>query len=64
MKYKVNLIDTGAGITVWVPGLPGCWAHGRDEKEAMAGLREAILSYLEALDEANSDLDSRTIEIT
>ncbi len=63
MKYKVHLLDTGAGITVWVPGLPGCWAHGRDEAEALDNIRAAILSYLDALDEANSDLDSRTIEI-
>lgn len=63
MKYKVNLIDTGAGISVWVPGLPGCWAHGRDEEEALANIKIAIASYLEAVDEANADLDSRTVEV-
>lgn len=63
MKYKVNLIDTGAGVSVWVPGLPGCWAHGRDEEEALANIKAAIQSYLEALDEANADLDSRTVEV-
>ncbi len=63
MKYRVSLIDTGAGVSVWVPGLPGCWAHGRDEEEALANIKLAIASYLEALEEANCDLESRTVEI-
>jgi predicted RNase H-like HicB family nuclease len=63
MKYKVHLIETEAGISIWVPGLPGCWAHGRTEEEALANIRAAIASYLEALEEANADLDSRTVEV-
>lgn len=63
MRYKVNLIETGAGVSVWVPGLPGCWAHGRTEAEALDNIKAAISSYLEALDEANADLDSRMVEV-
>jgi predicted RNase H-like HicB family nuclease len=63
VRYKVNLIETGAGISVWVPGLPGCWAHGRTEAEALDNIKAAISSYLEALDEANADLDSRMVEV-
>ena len=63
MRYKVNLIETGAGVSVWVPGLPGCWAHGRNEAEALDNIKAAISSYLEALDEANADLDSRMVEV-
>ena len=63
VRYKVNLIETGAGVSVWVPGLPGCWAHGRTEAEALDNIKAAISSYLEALDEANADLDSRTVEV-
>jgi len=63
VRYKVNLIETGAGVSVWVPGLPGCWAHGRTEAEALDNIKAAISSYLEALDEANADLDSRMVEV-
>ena len=63
MRYKVNLIEPGAGVSVWVPGLPGCWAHGRTEAEALDNIKAAISSYLEALDEANADLDSRMVEV-
>jgi len=63
MKYKVNLIETEGGFSIWVPGLPGCWAHGRTEDEAVDNIKAAIASYLEALDEANADLESRTVEV-
>jgi len=63
MRYKVNLIVTEAGVSVWVPGLPGCWAHGRTEADALDNIKAAISSYLEALNEANADLDSRTVEV-
>ncbi|MCJ7611010.1 MAG: type II toxin-antitoxin system HicB family antitoxin [Candidatus Aminicenantes bacterium] len=63
MKYKVNLIETEAGVSVWVPGLPGCWAHGRTEAEALDNIKAAIVSYLEALDEVNADLEYRTVEV-
>ena len=63
VKYKVNLIETEAGVSVWVPGLPGCWAHGRTEGEAMDNIKAAIASYLEAMEEVNADLDSRTVEV-
>jgi len=63
VRYKVNLIETRAGVSVWVPGLPGCWAHGRTEAEALDNIKAAISSYLEALEETNADLDSRTVEV-
>jgi predicted RNase H-like HicB family nuclease len=63
VKYKVNLIETEAGVSVWVPGLPGCWAHGRTEGEAMDNIKAAIASYLEAMEEVNADLESRTVDV-
>lgn len=32
----------------WCPELPGCTSAGDTEDEALAGIREAILLYLEA----------------
>jgi predicted RNase H-like HicB family nuclease len=63
MKYKVNLIESEGGYSCWVPGLPGCWAHGRTEDEALDNVRAAISSYLEAMEEVNADLESRTVDV-
>ena len=34
------------GYVVDVPSLPGCMAQGKNEKEAIANIREAIKGYL------------------
>jgi len=51
MKYKVRLERTDEGVSVSVPGLPGCWSQGGDEEEALANVREAIREYLCAIDD-------------
>ncbi|PYV25297.1 MAG: HicB family protein [Acidobacteria bacterium] len=50
MKYKVVLKRSKGGFSVSCPGLPGCWSHGRTEKEALENIRSAIREYLEAAD--------------
>jgi hypothetical protein len=35
MHYKVLLHRTDEGISVSVPGLPGCWSEGDTEAEAL-----------------------------
>jgi len=49
MKYRVVLHRDEEGISVSVPGLPGCWSEGDTEEEALENIRDAIREYLEAL---------------
>jgi predicted RNase H-like HicB family nuclease len=51
MKYKVVLHRTDEGISVSVPGLPGCWSEGDTEEEALENIRDAISEYLAALED-------------
>ena len=48
MKYLVVLHETDEGISVSVPGLPGCWSEGDSEAEALANIKGAIEEYLAA----------------
>lgn len=63
MRYKVHLLRIDDGYAVWVPGLPGCFSRGKTKEEALENIRSVILSYLDALEEDESDLESCTIEI-
>ena len=63
MKYKVNLEKTEEGYSVWCPGLPGCWSQGETEAEAMENIKDAIESYLEAVEELSKSKDSRFVEV-
>lgn len=63
MKYKVNVKETDEGYAVWVPGLPGCWSQGKNEKEALENIKDAIQSYLETVDDLSKDKKSRYVEV-
>jgi len=47
MKYLVIIHKSKYGYDVHVPALPGCHSQGATEKEAMANVQDAILTYLE-----------------
>ncbi|MEJ2254954.1 MAG: type II toxin-antitoxin system HicB family antitoxin [Nitrospirota bacterium] len=51
MRYKVNIQKTDEGFSVWVPGLPGCWSQGQTEEEALENIKDAIETYLSAVEE-------------
>ncbi len=51
MRYRVALKRTAEGVSVWVPGLPGCWSQGETESEALVNIAEAIREYLSVVDE-------------
>ena len=63
MKYKVRLDHTDEGVSVSVPGLPGCWSQGSDEEEALTNIRESIREYLSAVDDLLDQADVREIEV-
>jgi predicted RNase H-like HicB family nuclease len=63
MKYKVNIQETSEGYSVWVPGLPGCWSQGENEKQALENVKDAIQSYVATVDELSKDKGSHFVEI-
>jgi len=64
MRYKIALTRSDEGISVSVPGLPGCWSQGANETEALANIRDAIVDYLAVRDALLSDADVREVEVT
>ncbi len=64
MKYKVVLEHSEEGVSVSVPGLPGCWSQGSTEEEALEMIRDAILEYLVVVDDQLKGTDTREIEVT
>jgi predicted RNase H-like HicB family nuclease len=64
MTYKVALKPSDEGVSVWVPGLPGCWSQGADEREAIDNIKDAIREYLTVADELLQDQDVRQVEVT
>jgi predicted RNase H-like HicB family nuclease len=64
MRYKVVLHRTEEGISVSVPGLPGCWSEGDTEDEALENIRDAIREFLLALDDQMGDAEVREVEVT
>lgn len=52
MMFHVSLEPAEDGwIVVECPALPGCVSQGRDEKEALENIREAIIAWLWAEDQ-------------
>ena len=64
IKYKIVLEHSEEGVSVSVPGLPGCWSQGSSEEEALEMIRDAIREYLAVVDEQFKEADTREIEIT
>jgi len=65
MKLRVVLepSDEG-GFTAVVPALPGCISEGDTRDEALANIEEAILLYLEPVDDdATRSPHAEVIEI-
>jgi predicted RNase H-like HicB family nuclease len=66
MKLKIVLEpnDEG-GYTVTVPSLPGCISEDNTKKEALKNIKEAILLYLEPIeDDLTYFPESEIVEIT
>ena len=63
MRYKVLLHRTDEGISVSVPGLPGCWSEGDTEEEALENIRDAIREYVAAIEDQTRSQDVREVEV-
>ena len=63
MKYKVALHRSEEGVSVWVPGLPGCVSQGKTEDEALANIADAIREYLDVVMEQAHGAEIREIEV-
>lgn len=63
MKYKVALIESEEGFSVWVPGLPGCCSQGATETEALENIADAIREYLEVQAEYIENARVREVEV-
>jgi predicted RNase H-like HicB family nuclease len=63
VKYKIALHQSEEGVSVSVPGLPGCWSQGKTEAEALENIRDAIREYLAVVDEQLAGADVREVEV-
>jgi len=63
MRYKVVLIRSDEGVSVSVPGLPGCWSQGATDEEALDNIRTAIQEYLSVVAEQTRGAEVREVEV-
>lgn len=63
MRYKIAIRRSDEGVSVSVPGLPGCWSQGQDEAEAIENIRDAIREYLGVVEEQLQGADVREIDV-
>ena len=63
MKYKVALHQSEEGVSVSVPGLPGCWSQGATEEEALTNIEDAIREYLAVVADQLHGTDIREIDV-
>ncbi|MEX2393087.1 MAG: type II toxin-antitoxin system HicB family antitoxin [Actinomycetota bacterium] len=63
-RYRIALQHSDEGVSVSVPGLPGCWSEGKDEDEAIENIRDAIREYLAAAEAQVEGAELREIEVT
>ena len=61
--YKVVLQPSDEGVSISVPGLPGCWSQGRDEAQALENIRSAIQEYLSVIESQLEGTEVREVEV-
>lgn len=63
LRYKIALYHSEEGVSVSVPGLPGCWSQGKTEAEALENIQDAIRDYLAVVEEQLAGVDVREVEV-
>ena len=66
LKFTVILSEETKGYSVQVVELPGCISQGKNQKQAIDNIREAIEGYLEAFPEELDQLKRKRklVEVT
>ncbi len=62
-KYRIALHRSEEGVSVSVPGLPGCWSQGRDDAEAVENIKDAIREYLAVVEDQLEGVETMEIEV-
>jgi predicted RNase H-like HicB family nuclease len=64
LSYRVIIEKDEDGVLVAkVPDLPGCATEGKNRRELMKNVREAIQAYLEALKEHGEPVPIETVQV-
>ena len=63
MRYRIAIHKSEEGVSVSVPGLPGCWSQGETEDEAIENIKIAIEEYLSVVEEQLKGEEIREIEV-
>lgn len=63
MIYKVALQRSEEGVSVSVPGLPGCWSQGATERKALESIRDAIREYVAVATELAGGAEARQVDV-
>jgi len=60
MKFRITVLEDEDGIFVAeCPLLPGCVSQGKNRKEALSNIKEAIEGYLENLKKHNEPITQK-----
>lgn len=63
MQYTVLIHESEEGISVSVPGLPGCHSQGATEAEAIENITDAIREYLAVVKELADETGVRQVAV-
>ena len=68
LKFRTIIEQDEAGVFIaTVPALPGCISEGKNRKEALENIKDAINGYLESLKKHNEPIpptiDEEVVEV-
>lgn len=64
MEYPVMLEpDETGGFVVYCPTLKGCVSQGETEEEALENIRDAIVTYLQSLEDLKKVTPMRIVHV-
>ena len=63
MKYTVVINKSEYGFDVHCPALPGCHSQGDTFEEALENIKDAIITYLQMIEEETKDSTVYQVEV-
>ena len=64
MKYSVVINKSKYGYDAHCPALPGCHNQGDTLEEAIENIKDAIITYLQMIDEETKDATVYEVEVS